>query len=131
MKIKNIILLAMVALFASCSDDFLEPDSISTFDNNYIYSNVDDARNGVNAAYTYFNQDAFRSRLSNNFTGNTDIEHNSGWGSDGDRHQIWNLNANTNNRDLDIVWSNAYKAIRDCNISIEGIIKSGNLDSND
>lgn len=131
MKIKNILVLLTITAFASCSSDFMEPDSISTFDNKYIYSNVDDARNGVNAAYSYFNQDAFRSRLSNNFCGNTDIEHQTGWNSEGDRHQIWNLNANANNRDLDIVWSNAYKAIRDANISIEGIRDSGNLEAND
>lgn len=71
--------LTLIFAVSACSDDFMEPDSISTFDNQYIYSNVDDARNGVNAIYSYFNQDAFRSRLSNNFTGNTDIEHQSGW----------------------------------------------------
>lgn len=131
MKVKNILAVLTVLVFASCSDDFLDPDSISTFDNEYIYSNVDDARNGVNAAYSYFNQDAFRSRLSNNMTGNTDIEHQGGWGSQGDRYQIWNLNANSSNRDLDIVWTNGYKAIRDANISIEGIMNSGNLDSDD
>lgn len=109
----------------------MEPDSLSTFDINYIYSNVDDARNGVNAIYSYFNEDAFRSRLSNNMTGNTDIEHQSGWTSQGDRYQIWNLEALPSNRDLEIVWTNAYKAIRDANIAIEGIRNSGNLDSSD
>lgn len=131
MKVKNIMAVLMVLVLASCSEDFMEPDSISTFDNEYIYSNVDDARNGVNAAYSYFNQDAFRSRLSNNMAGNTDIEHQSGWGRQGDRYQIWNLDANPSNRDLDVVWSNAYKAIRDANISIEGIKNSGNLEAQD
>ncbi|WP_233622021.1 RagB/SusD family nutrient uptake outer membrane protein [Flavobacterium agrisoli] len=130
-KFKNIAILLSAVLFVSCGDDFMEPDSISTFDLKYIYSNVDDARNGVNAAYSYFNQDAFRSRLSNNFCGNTDIEHQTGWNSEGDRHQIWNLKANPNNRDLDIVWSNAYRAIRDANIAIKGITDSGNLEASD
>ncbi len=123
--------LTLIFAVSACSDDFMEPDSISTFDNQYIYSNVDDARNGVNAIYSYFNQDAFRSRLSNNFTGNTDIEHQSGWTSNGDRYQIWNLDALPSNRDLDIVWTYAYRAIRDANIAIEGINLSGNLESQD
>ena len=122
---------SLMLLSSSCSDDFMEPDSISTFDNQYIYSNVDDARNGVNAVYSYFNQDAFRSRLSNNFTGNTDIEHQSGWSSNSDRYQIWNLDALPSNRDLDIVWTYAYRAIRDANIAIEGITMSGNLENQD
>lgn len=118
-------------LMASCQEDFLEPSSISTFDLNYVYSNVDDARSGVNAIYSYFNQDAFKSRLSNNMTGNTDVERQSGWNSTADRYQIWNLDAQESNRDLDIVWRYAYRAIRDANIAIEGIKASGNLNAPD
>ena len=130
---KNKILVLILISFAtiSCEKDFLEPTSLSTFDNEYIYSNVDDARNGVNAIYSGFNQDAFRSRLSNNMTGNTDIEHQSGWASESDRYQIWDLDALPSNRDLDIVWTTAYRAIRDANIAIEGIQASGNLESTD
>jgi hypothetical protein len=130
MKIKNILMVATVLMLSACSD-FLEPDSLSTFDTEYVYSNVDDARKGVNAIYSYFGQDAFRSRLSNNMTGNTDIEHQSGWGNGGDRYQIWDLNALASNKDLDIVWTFAYRAIRDANISIEGILKSSALNSSD
>lgn len=119
-----------VLILSACSD-FLEPDSLSTFDTEYVYSNVDDARKGVNAIYSYFGQDAFRSRLSNNMAGNTDIEHQSGWSNGGDRYQIWDLNALASNKDLDIVWTYAYRAIRDANISIEGILKSSALNSAD
>jgi starch-binding outer membrane protein, SusD/RagB family len=131
MKLKHILAIIPFMLIASCQKDFLDPDSISSFDLKYVYSNVDDARNGVNSIYSYFNQDAFRSRLSNNMTGNTDIERQSGWTSTGDRYQIWDLNATVSNRDLDIVWTYAYTAIRDANIAIEGITASGNLDAAD
>lgn len=131
MKIKYILAIIPFMLIASCQKDFLDPESLSSFDLKYIYSNVDDARNGVNAVYSYFNQDAFRSRLSNNMTGNTDIERQSGWSSTSDRYQIWDLNATTSNRDLDIVWTYAYTAIRDANIAIEGITNSGNLNASD
>lgn len=131
MKIKNIILLLTLVVTGYSCDDFLEPDSISTFDTKYVFSNVDDARKGVNAIYSYFGQDAFRSRLSNNMTGNTDIEHASGWPNSGDRYQIWDLNALASNRDLDIVWTYAYRAIRDANIAIEGILASGTLEAPD
>ncbi|WP_026955707.1 RagB/SusD family nutrient uptake outer membrane protein [Algoriphagus vanfongensis] len=129
-KFNQFALAAASVLVMSCSD-FLEPESISTFDSNYIYSNVDDARKGVNAVYSHFGQDAFRSRLSNNMAGNTDIEHQSGWTSTGDRYQIWDLNALESNRDLEIVWTYAYRAIRDANISIEGLRASGKLESED
>jgi hypothetical protein len=131
MKTKYIMAILAVLLLASCQKDFLDPDSLSTVDNKYIFSNVDDARKGVNAVYSYFQQDAFRSRLSNNMCGNTDIERNSGWSSSADRYQIWDLNALDTNGDLNIVWTYAYRAIRDANIAIDGIKQSGNLESSD
>ncbi len=129
--VKSTFIIGASLMLSSCEKDFLDPASLSTFDKNFVFSNVDDARNAVNAIYSHFNQDAFRSRLSNNMTGNTDIEHSSGWTSDGDRYQIWRLDAVTSNRDLDIVWTYAFRAIRDANIAIEGINASGNLEAND
>lgn len=117
-------------LMVSCND-FLEPESISTFDTNYVFSNIDDARRGVNAIYVQFGVDGFRSRLSNNMTGNTDIEHQSGWTSSSDRYQIWNLDALPTNGDLRQFWNAAYTAIRDANIAIEGIEASGGLESSE
>lgn len=129
MKLKYIALFA--ALVLSSCEKFLEPDSISTFDTNYVFSNVDDTRRGVNAIYVQFGVDGFRSRLSNNMTGNTDIERQSGWTSTADRYQIWDLNALSTNGDLRQFWNAAYTAIRDANISIEGIEASSALNSSD
>lgn len=131
MKFKILTLTIAGSLFLSSCQDFLEPDSISTFDTNYVFSNVDDARKGVNAIYVQFGVDGFRSRLSNNMTGNTDIEHSSGWTSSSDRYQIWDLNALESNGDLRQFWNAAYTAIRDANIAIEGIEDSPALISND
>ena len=126
----NVLIITFILSLLSCQD-FLEPDSISTFDSNYVFSNVDDARRGVNAIYVQFGVDGFRSRLSNNMTGNTDIEHQSGWTSSGDRYQIWDLNALSTNGDLRQFWNAAYTAIRDANVAIEGIEASAALQSND
>ncbi len=128
---KKLVILAALSIFMTSCKDFLEPDSLSTFDTNYIYSNVDDARKGVNAIYESFGQDAFRSRLSNNMAGNTDIEHQSGWSSSADRYQIWDLSALATNSDLRITWNAAYTAIRNCNVAIEGIEASAALKSSD
>ncbi len=130
MKLKHLIYsLAVLLSFTAC-EDFLEPESLSTFDTKYIFSNAEDARKAVNAMYVHFSHDGFRSRLSNNMTGNTDIEH-SGGTSDGARYQIWRLDAQENNGDLGYVWNIGYQAIRDANIAIEGILASDALDSGD
>lgn len=130
MKMKNSIFAIAFLFTVTACQDFLEPESLSTFDSNYIFSNAEDARKAVNAMYVHFSHDGFRSRLSNNMTGNTDIEH-AGGASDGARYQIWRLNAQPNNGDLGYVWNIAYKAIRDANITIEGILASDALRSTD
>ena len=127
---KNLIYTLAAFISLTACQDFLEPESLSTFDSQYIYSNVEDARKAVNSMYVHFSHDGFRSRLSNNMTGNTDIEH-AGGTSDGARYQIWRLNAQPNNGDLGYVWDIAYKAIRDANIAIEGILASEALNSAD
>jgi starch-binding outer membrane protein, SusD/RagB family len=130
MKTRYFMLTLAVLAFTACND-FLEPTSLSTFDSNYIFSNAEDARKAVNSIYVHFSHDGFRSRLSNNMTGNTDIEHSSGWNSSGARYQIWDLNAQSNNGDLGYVWEIGYKAIRDANICIEGIQASDAFKSTD
>jgi hypothetical protein len=129
-KFKKLLYALVVMVSFSACEDFLEPESLSTFDSEYIFSNAEDARKAVNAMYVHFSHDGFRSRLANNMTGNTDIEH-AGGSSDGARYQIWRLNAQENNGDLDYVWDIAYQAIRDANIAIEGILASEALNSDD
>ncbi|WP_206081910.1 RagB/SusD family nutrient uptake outer membrane protein [Maribellus sediminis] len=130
MKIKHLLYALVVFFSVTACQDFLEPESLSTFDSKYIFSNAEDARKAVNAMYVHFSHDGFRSRLSNNMTGNTDIEH-AGGTSDGARYQIWRLDAQENNGDLGYVWDIGYKAIRDANIAIEGILASDALNSED
>jgi starch-binding outer membrane protein, SusD/RagB family len=130
MKIRYFLITLGTFLFTACND-FLEPDSLSTFDTKYVFSNAEDARKAVNAIYVHFSHDGFRSRLANNMTGNTDVEHSTGWGSSTARYQIWDLNAQPNNGDLGYVWEIAYKAIRDANICIEGIQASVAFQSTD
>lgn len=124
------IIIAVLLTTTAC-EDFLEPTSLSTFDIKYVFSNTEDARKTVNSIYTHFSQDAFTSRLSNNMTGNTDIEHASGWNGNGGRYEIWDLNATPANSDLGIVWTYAYRAIRDANICIEGLQASEAFNSSD
>lgn len=131
-NIKSLVLVVPVFAVILACNDFLEPDSLSTFDLAYVYSNVDDARSGVNAIYRPFGNDGFRSRLSNNMTGNTDIEAADGWSStDNGRRDIWDLDASSANGDLNQFWQTAYEAIRNANISIEGLEASDALNSSD
>lgn len=116
-------LIGVVLLFSSCKK-FLKADSPSNFDQAYVFSTVPDARKAVNSVYALFNQDAFTSRVSNVFMGNTDVEMGGvGASPDNSRRDIWSFEATSNNSDLLSVWNNAYKAINLANECEEGLTK--------
>lgn len=110
-------------LMVSCKK-FLTADSPSNFSQDYIFSSETDAKKAVNSVYALFNQDAFTSRLSNNFAGNTDVEVGPvGASPDNSRRDIWSFEATPSNPDLLTVWNNAYNAINRANECEEGLTK--------
>ena len=64
---------ALVLLVLVSCKKVLNPDTPSVF-REYIFSNETDAAKAVYSVYALFNQDAYTSRVSNNFAGNSDIE---------------------------------------------------------
>src|SRR5690606_550319 len=124
--IKFILAITVISFTAgSCKKFLTTDDSASDFTQDYIFSNVSDASKAVYSVYALFNQDAFTSRLSNNFTGNTDVEIGGvGAAPDNGRRDIWSFEATDANGDLRTVWNNAYNAINRANLCDEGLQKS-------
>lgn len=117
-------LLSLPLVAGSCKK-FLNKEYDSSFTQEYIFSSEADAKKAVNAVYALFNQDAFTSRVSNNFTGNSDVEVGGvGASPDNSRRDIWSFEATEANADLLTVWNNAYSAINRANDCIEGITNS-------
>jgi len=122
MKRKFFFSLAIASLFFVSCKKILDPDTPSAFTQQYIFSNETDASKAVSGVYALFNTDAFTSRVSNIFTGNTDIECGTPSGSpDNSRRDIWSFECTPGNPDLLTVWNNAYNAINRANECIEGI----------
>ncbi len=122
--IKLLGIAATMISLVSC-EKFLDTESPSNFTQEYIFSTEPDATKSVYSVYALFNQDAFTSRLSNNFTGNNDIEVGGvGDRPDGSRRDIWSFETADANGDLRTVWNNAYTAINRANLCIEGIEQS-------
>jgi hypothetical protein len=114
--------LAAASLMVVSCKKILDPDTPSAFTQEYIFSNETDASKAVSSIYALFNTDAFTSRVSNNFTGNTDIEGGGVSASpDNSRRDIWSFECTPANGDLLTVWNNAYNAINRANECIEGI----------
>lgn len=123
---KFILAITLVSLtVVSCKKFLTTDDSASDFTQEYIFSNQSDASKAVYSIYALFNQDAFTSRLSNNFTGNSDVEVGGvGANPDNSRRDIWSFEATDANADLRTVWNNAYSAINRANLCEEGLVKS-------
>lgn len=132
MKKIIVFILSLTVLFATSCEDYLNTDSPSAFTDAYIFSNVEDAQKAVMSIYAMFNQDSYTSRLSNVFTGNSDIEHGGvGAAPDGSRRDVWSLEARYSASfvDFQTTWNNTYKAINRANECIEGISKSDALNN--
>ncbi|MES2772796.1 MAG: RagB/SusD family nutrient uptake outer membrane protein [Bacteroidota bacterium] len=122
MKNSIYLIAAAVTLFSVSCKKILQPDTPSSFNQEYIFSTEVDAKKAVNSVYALFNQDAFTSRVSNNYTGNNDVEVGGvAAAPDGSRRDIWSFEATSSNSEILVVWNNAYNAINRANECIEGI----------
>lgn len=107
----------------SC-DDFLNVDSPSQFDPNYVFSNENDALKMLLGAYKEFNEDPFSSRMANVWAQNTDVECIApGDKPDGSRRDVWSLQGGLleNWGDIQKAWDSNYLAVDRCNQVIEGL----------
>ena len=120
-----VLALTTIAITVASCKKFLETDSPSSFTQDYIFSSQSDASKAVYSVYALFNQDAFTSRVSNNFAGNSDVEVGGvGTAPDNSRRDIWSFEATDANGDLRTVWNNAYSAINKANLCEEGLQQS-------
>jgi len=124
MKHYIIFIAVVLVALASCTK-VLDTNSPSDFTSALVFSNTTEAQKAVSGVYALFNQDAFTSRVSNNFTGNSDIEGGGvGAAPDNSRRDIWSFECSDANADLLTVWNNAYKAINAANEVVEGVDNS-------
>jgi len=117
MKRITYLLTGMTVLLCLSCKKYLTSDSESRFTEEYVFSSESDAIKSVNMVYALFNQDAYTSRVSTQFSGNTDVEVGLTVAAspDGARRDLWSFEATTANQDLSTVWNNAYNAINKAN----------------
>ena len=124
-RIQIILAFIIIGGLSSCQK-FLTADSPSNFTPEYVFASEADAKKAVNSVYALFNQDAYTSRLSNNFAGNTDVECGSvGASPDNSRRDIWSFETTPTNADLLTVWNNGYNAINRANECEKGLLEVG------
>lgn len=118
---------------SSC-EDYLEVESPSSFDSDYIFSNTTDAKKAILGVYSLFAQDPYTSRMSCVWMQNTDVEAiQPSANPDGSRRDIWSLEGSNLSGFSDIykAWQNNYLAIDRANQCLEGIKASSIAEDND
>lgn len=130
MKSIKYISLAVVGVLglSSCSD-FLDVDSPSQQDPDFVFSNTNDATQVLNGAYALFGEDPFTSRMSCVWMQNTDVEAygpSAGRPNTAHRSDIWALQASEDASFSDVyrAWNNNLLAIDRANQVIEGVNES-------
>lgn len=130
MKSIKYISLAVVGVLglSSCSD-FLDVDSPSQQDPDFVFSNTNDATQVLNGAYALFGEDPFTSRMSCVWMQNTDVEAygpSAGRPNTAHRSDIWALQASEDASFADVyrAWNNNLLAIDRANQVIEGVNES-------
>jgi hypothetical protein len=121
-RIRIYVILLLVAVSSSCID-YLEVDSLSVSDLEYIFSNREQARNFVNSIYQPSTSEP--NRIPFYFNMNTDIEFGMVQEAyDNGRRDLWAYDIKETNNYMESPWTKAYLAIDRANAAIEGILGS-------
>ncbi len=123
-RIYYIMFMSLIMLTAVGCKDFLNVESPSSFDANYVFSNTSDAKRMVLGAYALFTEDAFTSRMSNAWAQSTDVEASeSKLSTSSDKTDMWTLQRGRLQglKDNNTCWENNYLAVDRSNQCIEGI----------
>ena len=116
------IFVTIAVTLASC-EDYLEVDSLSVSDLDYIFTNREQARNFINSIYQPSTSEA--NRIPFYFNMNTDIEFGMVHSAyDNGRRDLWAYDIKETNKAMESPWTSAYLAIDRANAAIEGILGS-------
>jgi hypothetical protein len=118
LKITGLVLAVVFLLVGSCKK-YLAPAAVSSFSTDYVFSNVQNARNAVLGAYQDLEGDnGYGIRISMYFPYDNDemiAMHQIG---DNDRGDIAHYNANAGNAQLFSPWNQLYQGIERANLCI-------------
>ncbi|MCM1077129.1 MAG: RagB/SusD family nutrient uptake outer membrane protein [Bacteroides sp.] len=123
MKLRNILFAGLaVAGLASCSD-YLDVDSPSVFDYDYVYSSTYDMNIGLNGLYASF-KDPFGGLLLTNLCLNSDIDFASNSGQTKGTNNSRRFDVTDESSDASSLWSTGYNTIELCNLFLKGVENS-------
>ncbi len=124
MKLRNILLAGVLAAgFASCND-YLDVESPSRYDLDYVFSSKDDANMALNGLYAHLlDGNLWGNKLISNFTPNSDLEFASSSSNLANGNNFRRFDMDHEHGDANL-WKSLYSGIEACNIFIDKIRNS-------
>lgn len=122
-KLKSFIIMLMISPLLMSCNKYLEPDPVSSFDQEYVFSNVPYAKSAVIGIYNSLStQNAYGLYLSGYYPYDTDEMMGAGGATqDNERRDMARYNLTSANGGLSTAYSNCYVGIERANICIQQI----------
>lgn len=124
MKLRNILLAGVLAAgFASC-DDYLDVESPSRYDLDYVFSSKDDANLALNGLYAHLlDGNLWGNKLLSNFTFNSDIDFASSSSALPSTNNFRRFDGTLEGGDANL-WKTCYSGVEACNIFVDKVLAS-------
>ncbi|MBD5267599.1 MAG: RagB/SusD family nutrient uptake outer membrane protein [Bacteroides sp.] len=132
MKLRNILLagVAVTGLITTSCNDYLDVDSPSVFDYDYVYSTTYDMNLALNGVYSKL-MSPYSSLLVNNLILNSDIDFATNTGDSYGSGNTKRFDSTAESSDASNLWKQGYNGIEYCNMFINGVEKSPLYDEDD
>lgn len=124
MKLRNILLAGVLAAGLASCDDYLDVESPSRYDFDYVFSSKDDAKLALNGLYAkLLDSNLWGNKLISNFTLNSDLEFANSSSDMASGNNIRRFDMDGEHGDANL-WKACYNGIQACNIFIDNVRNS-------
>lgn len=132
MKLRNILLagVAVTGLMTTSCSDYLDVDSPSVFEYDYVYSTTYDMNLALNGLYAKL-MSPYSSLLVNNLILNSDIDYATATSDTYGTGNTKRFDSTAESSDANNLWRQGYNAIEYCNMFIAGVEGSPIFDEDD
>ncbi len=116
MKLKNIVFIGATLIGLSSCNDFLNVDTPSKYDNDYVFSNETEINRALNGVYAQLlSSNTYGSSYLTTFCMNSDVEYTTNTNEQATNNSFQRFDCNSNGSSLNSTWTAAYQGIEYAN----------------
>lgn len=131
-KIKNTIIASLILIVFSGCNDFLDVEPGSKFDGKYVFGDKEEINRALNGVYAQLlSNDLYGNAYLNAFSLNSDVDMSMSTNEIGTTNSYRRFDCNSTGKDINSIWTAAYKGVEYANKFIFGLESSELFDIND